>query len=83
MIKALIVLCFIFVAQLSFGQEKTKDSTIVQNKALLNACLENIDNASERDVKIYYESYLVKYREEPSEFNKTVFEYLEKKIKEN
>tara|TARA_R100000951_G_C2626257_1_gene176096 strand:- start:768 stop:1064 length:297 start_codon:yes stop_codon:yes gene_type:complete len=81
--KALAILCFIFAAQFSFSQEKVNDSISIQQKTLIEACFENIDNSSEKDVKIYYESYLVKYREDPSEFNKKVLEYLKKKIKEN
>lgn len=81
--KALLILCLTVMAQTSFGQETIVDSTSVQNERKLNACFENIDNASSRDVKIYYESYIVKYREEPTEFNRAVLEYLKQKIKEN
>lgn len=81
--KALVTLCLIISAQFSFSQEKVKDTLSIENKQLLEACFKNIDNASDRDVKIYYESYLVKCRKEPTPFNTRVLEYLENKIKEN
>lgn len=55
--KAIVILCLIFWSSFSFSQEKEEkenDTLSVQNEQLLKKCFENIDKASDRDVKIYY-----------------------------